>query len=257
MFQYFFETKDTIAKGVGFKLFDLTHIFWLVLLVVLAVVLCLIYRRLSEKGRKIFRIVLASLIVADELYKIIGLLAIGKYTAGYLPLHLCSVNIIMISIHAFKPFRILDNFLYTVCIPASLAALLVPNWTQLPLLNFMHIHSATVHILLLLYPLILTVCGDIKPRLRDLPLSLGLLLGMAIPIYGIDVWLGKNFMFLIKPDGVPPLVFFEKLWGNHVLGLPVLIAAIVVVMYTPWVVAHLIKKRREKRSASMQSDLEV
>ena len=86
MFQYFFETKDTIVKGVGFKLFDLTHIFWLVLLVVLAVAGCLVYRRLSEKGRKIFRIVLASLIVADELYKIVGLLAIGKYTAGYLPI---------------------------------------------------------------------------------------------------------------------------------------------------------------------------
>lgn len=247
MFQYFFETKGTIPKDVGFQLFDGTHIFWLVLLVVLAVVGCLIYQRLGEKKRKIFRIVLASLIVADELYKIIGLTALGQYTAGYLPLHLCSINIFIIAIHAIKPFRILDNFLYTICIPASFAALLLPNWTQLPLLNFMHIHSATVHILLLLYPLILTVCGDLKPRFRDLPLSLALLVGIAIPVYGINVWLGKNFMFLMKPDGIAPLVFFEKLWGNHLLGYPVLIAAIVAVMYAPWLVMYFVAKKRKKR----------
>ncbi|MBQ7378361.1 MAG: YwaF family protein [Clostridia bacterium] len=249
MFQYFFETKDTIPKGVGFEPFDATHMFWLVLLVILAVTGCLIYRRLDEKRRKIFRIVLASLIVADELYKIIGLLAIGKYTAGYLPLHLCSINVFIIAIHAFKPYRVLDNFLYTVCIPASLAALLLPNWTKLPLLNFMHIHSSTVHILLLLYPLILTVCGDIKPCFRDLPKSLALLLGFAIPIYGVNVWLGKNFMFLMKPDGIAPLVFFENLWGNHLYGYPVLITAIVAVMYAPWLIAYWVQKKRKKSAA--------
>ena len=246
MFQYFFETKDTIEKGVGFEPFDATHIFWLVLMVVLAVVGCMVYKKLDEKRRCTFRRVLAALIVADELYKIIGLLAIGKYTAGYLPLHLCSINIFIIAIHAFKPYRILDNFLYTVCIPSSLAALLLPNWTKLPLLNFMHIHSSTVHILLLLYPLILTLCEDMKPRFRDLPKSLGLLLGLAIPVYGINVWLGKNFMFLSNPGGVAPLVFFEKLWGNHLYGYPVLIAAIVAVMYAPWLAIYLVQKKRKK-----------
>jgi len=246
VFQYFFETKDTIEKGVGFEHFDLTHMFWLVLAVVLTVVGCIVYKRLDQKKRCTFRRVLAALIVADELYKIIGLLAIGKYTAGYLPLHLCSINIIIIAIHAIKPYRVLENFLYTVCIPSSLAALLMPNWTQLPLLNFMHIHSSTVHILLLLYPLILTLCGDMRPRLRDLPGSFGLLLGLAIPIYGVNVWLGKNFMFLSNPGGVAPLVFFEKLWGNHLYGFPVLIAAIVAVMYTPWLIMDFVQKKRKK-----------
>ena len=68
MFQYFFETKDTIEKGVGFEHFDLTHMFWLVLAVVLTVVGCIVYKKLDEKGRRTFRRVLAALIVADELY---------------------------------------------------------------------------------------------------------------------------------------------------------------------------------------------
>ena len=245
MFQYFFETKDTIESGVGFEPFDLTHMFWLVLTVVLTVVGCMIYKKLDERGRLIFRRVFAALIVADELYKIIGLLAIGKYTAGYLPFHLCSINIFIIAIHSIKPFRVLGNFLYTVCIPSSLAALLLPNWTQLPFLNFMHLHSSTVHMLLLLYPLILTLSGDLKPRFRDLPKSLCLLLGLAIPVYGINLWLGKNFMFLMNPGGVAPLVFFEKLWGNHLYGYPVLIATIVAVMYAPWLIVYLVQKKRK------------
>lgn len=245
--QYFWESKGTIPDGVGFSLFDGVHFFWLGIFAAAIVLNTLLYKRLGSAGRDRWRKIVAGLIVLDELFKIVGLLAIGEYSAGYLPLHLCSINIFVICIYVFKPSKLLGNFLYTVCIPGAIAAILFPNWTKLPLANFMHIHSSTVHILLALFPLVLTASGELKPDYRDMPKSLGLMLLLAIPIYFVNLWLDTNFMFLMEADKGNPLYFFEQLWGNHLLGFPVLIAAIMIVMYLP---LELYRKIRNKKLAA-------
>jgi len=167
----------------------------------------------------------------------------GNYTVSYLPLHLCSINIFVIAVHAYKPSKMLDNFLYTVCIPGALAALLFPTWVSLPITAGMHLHSFTVHILLLLYPAVLAINGDIKPEMRSLPKSLGLLGVLAIPIYIVNLLLDTNFMFLMSADPGNPLYLFEQMWGNHLLGFPVIIAGVLLVMYGPLELIRKIKKK--------------
>ena len=242
MFRYFLETSDTIEKGLGFSHFDATHISWLCVFVITVVLNCLLYKRLSQKGREKWRKTVAVLLVADELFKMVVLLIGGNYEWGYLPLHLCSINIFVIAYHAWKPGKLLDNFLYTICIPGTLAALLFPTWTNLPVLNAMHIHSCTVHILLALYPITLFVCGDIKPTLKMLPKCLAMLVLLAIPIYGINLLLDTNFMFLMSASKGNPLYLFEQMWGNHLYGFPVIITGVLVVMYLPLV---LYRKRKK------------
>lgn len=241
--KYFFETTESIADGLGFSLFSDLHLLWLGAAIVCLVANLLGYRRLEASGRIRWRKIVAWLLIADELFKMAILIYSGRYGFTYLPFHLCSINIFVIAIHAYKPSEILDNFLYTVCIPGALAALLFPSWTSLPVTSGMHLHSFTVHILLLLYPTVLTLGGDIQPNIRQLPKSLGLLILMAIPIYGLNLLLDTNFMFLMSADPGNPLYFFETLWGNHLLGFPVIIAGVLLVMYGPIV---LIEKLRKK-----------
>lgn len=241
--KYFFETTETIADGQGFSLFDSLHISWLIVMVLFVVGNCLLYRKLDQKGKTFWRKTAAWLLVADELFKMAILISHGNYSVSYLPLHLCSINIFIIAIHAYKPHTVLDNFLYTVCIPGALAALLFPTWTSLPITSGMHLHSFTVHILLAMYPIVLVSAGEIKPCFRNAFKSLGLLLAMAIPIYGVNWLLDTNFMFLMSADPGNPLYFFQTLWGNHLLGFPVIIAGVLLVMYGPIV---LIQKLRKK-----------
>ena len=241
--KYFFETTESIADGLGFSLFGNLHLLWLGAAIACLVGNLLGYRRLEESGRCKWRRIIAWLLITDELFKMAILIYSGRYGFSYLPFHLCSINIFAIAIHAYKPSKILDNFLYTVCIPGALAALLFPSWTKLPVTSGMHIHSFTVHILLMMYPVVLTFGGDLKPDVRQMPKSLGLLLLMAIPIYGINLLLDTNFMFLMSADPGNPLYFFETLWGNHLLGFPVIIAGVLLVMYGPIV---LIKKLCKK-----------
>lgn len=240
--EHFWKTVEVIPEGIGFAHYGALHLCWLAAFAVLAVLNCILYRKLGQKGRKIWRIVVASLLVLDEIYKQIPLFVNGLFTLGYLPLHLCSINIFVIAFHALKPTKSVGNYLYTVCIPGAMAALLFPTWNALPGANYMLIHSFTVHILLALYPIVLTVSGEIKPELKELPKALLLLTGLAAFALICNLLMDANFMFLMYADPGNPLYLFKELWGSHLLGFPVIITGVLLVMHTPWLIAKKIKK---------------
>ena len=240
--QYFLDTTGTIVDGVGFSQFGILHIVWMIVAAVTIIGVSRIYKAADNVKRAKIRIIVAGLVIFDEIWKMFFLAIGGRYTYSYLPFHLCSVNIFLIAWHAYKPNKTLDNFLYAVCIPGAMAALLFPSWTSLPIFNFMHLHSFTLHTLLVLYPVMLTYAGDVKPKVKDLPKCLGLLFAMVQIAYYINRVLGTNFMFIMEADANNPLYVFEQMWGNHLLGLPVIITAIVIVMYAPIVLKNKGKK---------------
>ena len=94
-----------------------------------------------------------------------------------------------------------------------------------------------------MYPVVLGIAGELKPEVRKIPQYLLLLLLMAIPIYGVNLLLDTNFMFLMSADPGNPLYIFEQMWGNHLLGFPVLIAAVLLVMFLPMVIFRKYRKR--------------
>lgn len=240
--EHFWKTVEVIPEGIGFAHYGALHLCWLAAFAVVAVLNCILYRKLGQKGRKIWRIVVASLLVLDEIYKQIPLFVNGLFTLEYLPLHLCSINIFVIAFHSLKPTKSVGNYLYTVCIPGAMAALLFPTWNALPGANYMLIHSFTVHILLALYPIVLTVSGEIKPELKELPKALLLLTGLAAFALICNLLMDANFMFLMYADPGNPLYLFKELWGSHLLGFPVIITGVLLVMHTPWFIAKKIKK---------------
>jgi len=110
----------------------------------------------------------------------------------------------------------------------------------------MYWHSFTVHVLLFAYPVVLTAGGDIRPNARELPKCLLFLLALAVPIYGVNLLFGTNFMFLMRADDGNPLQIFETLLGNHLWGFPIIGAAVLSVMYVP---VHLWRRRKNKVTA--------
>jgi len=243
--QHFWDCSATIPDGIGFEHYDGVHLFWLGVFALLTVSLIFIYKRASENTRRYIRYAFAALLIADELFKIIGLASHGNYTAGYLPLHLCSINIFIIAIYAIRPSKMLGNFLYIICIPAALAALIFPNWTNMPISNFMHIHSFTVHILLAAFPIILTVVGEIKPSIKYLPGCLVILLVGGAVALAFNLIFDTNFMFLMEAPKGNPLSWFAANTPSHLIGYPVIITGILIVMLTPFEVVRRIGKKKK------------
>lgn len=242
--QYFMDTTGTVPDGVGFSHFGMLHLIWFAAFLVITVANCIWYRKMGDLGRSRWKKTVAVLLLVDELFKVVMLVAGGRYTPDYLPLHLCSINIFLITFHAWKPNKTIGGYLYMVGIPGAMAALLFPTWTSLPLGNFMHIHSFTVHILLALYPIVLAVAGELQPRAKNIPKYLLLLVCMAVPIYLINLLLNTNFMFLMYAEPGNPLYLFEGLWGSHLYGFPVIISGVLLVMFVPIEIYHKIEKNK-------------
>lgn len=244
----FFKTKETIPEGVGFSTFDTTHLLWISAFVILCVVCSVIYKKLNDKKRNIMRLSLAVIVFLFETVKNIVAYAVGDFGIGHLPFHLCGISVVLITFSIFKRNKTVENFLYYIGIPGALLALLFPNWTVLPCMNFFHIHSFTIHMLLVLYPFLLVVGGEVKPTLKDMPKCILLLVGMAIPIYFINLAFDTNFMFLMEPETGNPLGLFEKYLGSHLWGFPVLLPIVMFVMYLPIMISNKIKAKKQNKT---------
>lgn len=242
----FFVSSDNIPEGVGFQAYGLTHILWLLAGLVFWVTACFFYRRLSAHKRKLVLRVLGGYIFLQEMVKNLVLILLGEFSWGYLPFHLCGINILLIAFDIIKQTRTVRSFLYYFAIPGALLALLFPNWTEMPVWNFFHLHSFTIHILLVLYPLLLVTTGQAATDLKSALKGVALLVAMAIPVYGLNLLWGTNFMFLMKPDSGNPLEMFEKLLGSHLWGFPILLPVVILVMYLPVLIF-------QKRKASVAS----
>ncbi len=244
--KYLFETSDTIVEGVGFSHFSPFHLGWLAVAIAVTLLLCFWYKRSGERARKGIKIAICALVVLDEIVKIIITGYHGDYFPDYLPFHLCSINIFTIIIFTLRPSRLLGNFLYAICTPAAILALVFPTWTKLPFANIMLWHSFTVHIMLLVFPLLSVVSGEVKITLKDMLKSLIILLFMAIPVAIFNLIFDTNFMFLSYAKEGNPLYLFEQLFGNHLIGIPILLPLIIGVMYLPIIAADRFKKRGNK-----------
>lgn len=229
----FFVTNDNLPEGVGFQTFGPTHLIWLLAGLLLCVAACLFYRKLSDHKRKIMLTVLGAYIFLQEMAKNLVLIALGEFSWGYLPFHLCGINILLITFDIIKQTKVVRSFLYYFAIPGAALALLFPNWTETPVWNFFHIHSFTIHILLVLYPLLLVTTNQVSTDLKSALRGTLLLVAMAIPVYGLNLLWDTNFMFLMHPDSGNPLEMFEKLLGSHLWGFPILLPVVVLVMYIP------------------------
>ena len=151
----FWKSVQTIQAERGadyraFPLFGAVH--WAELLVAIAiVVLCaMIYRRCREMTRQQILRAVFVLMLADEFMKQAVLLYTGQWNVTYLPLHLCSINIFVCWYDAVHQSRRSKEILYALCLPGAVVAMLSPSWQRLPVWNLLHLHSYSIHVLLIL-----------------------------------------------------------------------------------------------------------
>lgn len=240
----FFTPDSQMPEGVGFKLYDTTHLLWLCFFIVICAVSLIIYKKLSNKKRNVMRICIAVLVFALETAKNCVAFAVGDFGIGHMPFHLCGINVLLISFSIFKRSKTVENFLYYIGIPGAMLALLTPDWTKMPCLNYFHMHSFLIHIFLVMYPFVLVASGDLKPDLKSMPKCILLLIGFAIPALVLNIIFGTNFMFLMDTAGIGFLQMFKDVFGAHQWAFPILLPIIMLIMSVPILIANKIKKSK-------------
>ena len=227
--------------------FSPLHLFLIAVAAAICAATALFYKRSDAVLRRKMLTVLAVLMVVMEIAKDLVALLTGQWEWAYLPFHLCGINIFVCLLYALKPGDFVAEFLYAACLPGASMALLVSTWNDLPFWNYMHLHSASIHIMLLTFPVLL-LCGGFVPDFRRLPKVLGILACLCVPIYFINPVLGSNFFFLNGTDNNPLLEALAGLLGDklYFLGFPVLLIAVWVLLYLPWEIYRKCNKIKAK-----------
>ena len=235
----FWYTPATMREVNGnsyqaFRMFGPVYCFWLVLLLAACIIGKIFFPKMSEAKRHKVYVVLTVLMLIDEIAKYVMTILTNQFEWQLLPFHLCSINIFVCLWHTLKPTETSKEVLYSICIPAALVALLSPNWICLPLWNFMHIHSALMHVLLILYPVLILVEGY-RPKPKNIPKVMLFLVCAAGVAFLINKALGTNFFFLSGHNNNPALMLISSIFGKfYLVGLIVLVLVVLILMYLPW-----------------------
>lgn len=130
--------------------------------------------------------------------------------------------------------------------PGAFLALLTPDWTNYAPFGFLSCAGFLIHTLLVCFPLMLTLGGEIRPNARNLPKCLLFLAVLALPMFFFDKATHMNFMFLNWPSPGSPLEWFAALGSpGYLLGFLPLTAAIWLLLYLP---LHLLRRKAASKA---------
>lgn len=233
----FFVTRSQLPLGSGSVQYGPEHLFMLSLCALFSVLGVHFYRKASSRRRATFLKTVAVSELVLELIKDSFLAAKGEFGLEYLPLHLCSLSILILLVDAWHPTSLTGDLLYALTLPGALSGMLFPNWLDFPIYTFLSLHSFLFHTVLVVYPLLRLCSGEVRPNYRNLPRCLALLAGAAFPIYWFDRRFNLNYFFLNGGSPGSPLDPLVALMGDpgYISGLFLLVLFVWLVLYLPWI----------------------
>lgn len=200
-------------------------------------------RRNRFRGERTHNFVLAvSAIAIDglELFKIVMgcVVTENPYQWLYnLPLFLCSIQLITIPLAAFSRGRVKQAALDFVCIFGILGAVLGTygagqNYNAYPVLSFDNVVSGLTHSISGFVSLYIMVSGMECLKKKNIPLTFAILGAFCVAAYVANILIDYNYMFLMRHDGTPYVIFYDLVNGS-----PVLYPIIVVVLFLAYICA--------------------
>lgn len=228
----------------GFGLFSAAHLAVLGGIALLCAVYTIRFRHRCAAAQRRTARLLGGTVLLLELVRVAAFCITGCMNIGLLPLHLCGLAVYLCAIHSRMPADWLGQTLYALCLPGACAALLFPDWSRYALVSFVSLSSFAIHTLVVLYIILQTACGAIRPRLRAIYKPIAFLCIVVPPVALFNRRFGTNYMFLQTPSAGSPLVLLYHLADGSYAGYLVLYAAIIGIVMT----AMLLPFARQNKS---------
>ncbi len=214
-------------KNLRWGSFSKTHIITLILSLVIIAALYLILRKKSEKIQRNVLFILSLTAPAAVIYNIL-LWGTKSTVLEYLPLHLCSINALLLPFMVFKKNEFLGNLLPVYSVGA--VAALVFNYFQADFLIFDHVFLMYYipHTLEFGIPMLMLAFGLVKIKPKYILPCILTTFGLYTIVHFCNLLVNKyleanpvlnswggeirvNYMYSLSPDGNPALVFFYNI----------------------------------------------
>ena len=231
----------------GFQLFGTQHVLALALIVAAALLLPLAVRFWLPSAARPVAYLLAALLLGQEGVQLLLEAQRAGLSVELLPLQLCTMAVYLTAWMLISRAERVYEVVYFWGLGGSTQALATPDLAQ----GF----PAPAFLLFFLgHGLIIVgvLYGAIVFRLRPYPASIlrviALTLAAAAAVFFVDFWLGTNFMYLMEKPDHPSLLDWFGPWPWYWLGLIGVGVITFLVLYVPFLIADLIRRRRNGNS---------
>lgn len=236
---------EDMGEGLGFGLFSLTHVYYLIACLIITIAICVWYKRASVDKRVSIRLFIGFIPILSQVIRK-GLIIYQKgLMLEEIPLHLCGISVFFVAWYALKPSQKLGDGLFMLTLPGALVSLLFLDWSHSYQWNIYSIQSWVIHLFMVVYVVMLLWAKDLKPKVSSIPVVTGIFVVYSVFIYGLNKWWNTNYLYLNWPAPDSPIELFEGWLGNP--GYVLIMALVLIVM---WIVmyglVYLIRWTRQK-----------
>lgn len=213
--------------------------FYIAVMIGLAVFLGMRNKNKSIEQKNKVLIYSAFLIDGFEIVKIVVLCIRGQdpfHWLYVLPLFLCSIQLIAIPMAAFCKGRVKEACLDFVMVFGILGAVFgiigaAQNYSAYPTISMDNVFSGITHAISGFASLYIAISGMMSMKMKNIYITLSILLSFSVMAYVANVILDYNYMFLMHHDGTPYSIFY-----NLVGGSPVFYPIVVVLLFVVYVI---------------------
>lgn len=217
-----------------FKGFGPVHLLTLLVSVAIGVIFILFGTKAkNDRQRRIIGILFALAIVLCRG----GRYAMDAYYGVFewsdlFSLHICHIDLILLSICLIKPLKPLFNFCFLIGIPAGLSVALFPGSTHPAPGTPRAILFIMSHVLLIMGALYLLIVEKMKPTLRAYFWIAGLGNIALVAVYFVNRAMDTNFLYIMKAPAGTLIVTLERIfgWPGYVFAIDALALILMLVM---------------------------
>ncbi|KAA8783245.1 TIGR02206 family membrane protein [Paenibacillus amylolyticus] len=217
-----------------FAAFSTSHISSMIIIFALVILLFLYRHRLrfmSERSSRFMRIGLAGFMIGCEIVLQIWYVYGGIWSLRTsLPLELCSLSLLLSALLLLTRKKWLYSALLFSGIAGALMAIVTPNLGY-AFAHFRFIQFFVAHAMIILALLYMTWVEQIRPGWRSVAGSMIFVNIAALVVYGIDVLLDANYMFLRHKPGTPSVLDMLGPYPVYILGEEVLALVLFSLLY--------------------------
>jgi len=233
-----------MQAGPSFVLFGPIHVFTLALIAAVAIVLPLLVRRLGPDAARSVALLLAALLLVQEVADVSLQLVRRGPSVQLLPLHLCSLAVFVTAWMLVSRNPRVFEIAYFWALAGTTQALATPD-LRMGFPDPAYVLFFTGHGLVIVGVLYGILALGLRPTgLSVLRVAL-ITLALAVLVFGVNLALGTNFMYLMaKPAGASLLDWFGP-WPWYWLGLAGVASVSFGLLYMPFLVFDLLARQRQ------------
>ncbi len=233
----------------------------IVTLIFAAGILTGLYFVLRKASQKVQVWVLGALSFSGIFAIVYNLLAWGR-PLEYLPLHLCSINAMILPVAVFTRNKTLGNLLLVWCLGALAALVLNYDMTKADVFGISFAIYFYPHVMEFGIPLLMFKLGLVRKDPKCIGSTMAISMGIYTLVHfanlGVNAWCTANsfgygdsvyranYMFSIRPNNPLVELFYNiipcQYWYMYMV-LPIVFAYLVIV-YAPEIIRHFKNKKR-------------